>query len=176
MALKPGVRGQLRITVDDKNGNKIPDITIALEGSVPFFKPFLLDSEPRDLPVEVAREALKKAAANVPGPAGHALGAISDGILWMMGSGQKGELRLSFGDQTGDGQIDFEFELEGRFLNFKPLLLDTGAHNIPVQQALDVAERVASAFPPPANGIAMVTLGGLGFLFQVAMIPAKLAA
>lgn len=172
MALRPGVRGQVRVVVDDKNGDHIPDISVSVTGAVPFFREFTMESIPRNAPVGDVVKSLTLAASAVPGPAGAMLGSIASVLAESVKQGNGCTLVLSVGDQDRDGRTDVRAELDGHvFAVFAmlPVHVDTGVVNIPVQEALTLAGAAAGALPTPANQIAMAVICAVRFL--VTLVP-----
>ncbi len=161
--LKPGVRALIIITLDDSNKNSVPDVKVSLDGQVPGFSPFHTESKAYDIAPAEARQALHDAALVVTGPGGDALRGLAGAVEFMVGTGQRGVMAISLGDQDADGHLDAEVELSGHLLGFPLPTLDTGAVNLPIAQALSMAKIGAAALPQPAAGIVSSLIAGVEF-------------
>lgn len=164
MTLKKGVRGQLRIIIDDRNGNHVPDVTVEVEGNIPGFDPFTLSTPPKDVPAELARQYMREGAEKLSGKPREFLLGAAEAVAFMTGTGQRGACRVSFGDQDGDGHLDVQGELEGYLMGFKLPVLDSGVQNVPIAQALEMASTAASVLPQPGAGIAVTAIEGVRFI------------
>ncbi len=162
--LKPGVRALIRIVLDDTNKNAKPDVGITLDGKVPGFSQFHMETPPMDIgSAEAARKALHDAALVVTGPGGDALRGLAGAVEFMVGTGQRGVMAISLGDQDADGHLDAEVELSGHLLGFPLPTLDTGARNLPIAQSLAIAKMGAAALPQPAAGIVSSLIAGVEY-------------
>lgn len=73
----------------------------------------------------------------------------------------KAQIRITFGDRSGDGKADIKVEVYGKlpFVSGPPnKILDPGPANVPVEEALKILEGVCKILPPPAAAMAQMII------------------